>query len=489
MRNVFNFENRTVVIYGAAAVGIIVYDICKELNVPVAGFIDKRGDEIMEIDGLRVYSPDSREIDALNKDCILLIAVKNVFEHDGIVRKMIEKGFHNIIYRPYMAIKGNGNEDEKTLNEVYDKFMNKKLFRGDIPKSFSVHQYEYKDYATIKRREDKRIVYVPIECLYTDKKETKAKWGWCDIPILALIPHISFFKWLDCREGFSYDMYLKFCIDSTKIKGQIKVTERWKQNVIRNRANVYANMNEALERDFDFFIRNAPNAEWNTDGYFNLISGKHRAAFWVAKGRRYIPLKISDGDFEKWINKCQVDKTVEKLKTLNFFDAKALIEHPFFYELQCENKNLYFQLLCDFIYYIASRQYEKMGCVEFNRLLPVFISLDDDGYISRALQRYRIPVEACNKTRVNIILEDLIVVRRDACDINQYSYALIEFAYGQELDFADILAKKFYSMFCLVPGDRIEEFENAIVKKYITVKKREALKDGKQFFVYMLEIK
>ena len=487
MDSFFKFENKSMIIYGAAAIGLIVYDICKDLNIPVSGFVDKRGDEISEIQGVSVYSVDSSEIDTIDKDSIIFVAVKNVFEHDNIARKLIEKGFNNIVYRPYAVIKGEGSEDEKILYDVYDKFMSKELFEGDIPKSFTVHQYEYKDYATVKKVEDERIVYVPIESLFTDLKKEVSRWSWINIPIMALIPHIAFFRWMDQQEGFSYDMYLKFCIDSTKVKGQINVTERWKQNVIKNRADVYTNMNESLERDFDFFIRNAPRAKWNPDGYFNLVSGKHRASFWIAKGRRYIPLKISDSDYEEWINKSEVNKIVQHLNEMNVFCLNAPVEHPFFYDMQCENKNFYFQLLRDFIYATACEQYENMEYINLKELSTVFISLNDDGYMSRALQRYGIPIVVHNKSNVSVILENLIVTSSEVDKSAEYSYALVEFHYGDEADFTDIMSKNIRYMICLVQAGDIDEFERTITAKYAIIQNRKVLKNGEQFVVYTLK--
>lgn len=489
MEKVFNLDKQSIIIYGAAAIGLIVYDICKELNLPVAGFIDKRGDEIHEIQGVKVYNIDSAEIDAIDRQCIIFIAVKNVFEHDNIARKLIEKGFVNIIYRPSTVIKGAGNKDEKRLNEVYDKFMQKEFICDDIPKSFSVHEYEYRDYATIKKlgNGQERVAYIPVEYLFTDKKKA-GKWSWVDIPVMSLIPHVAFFKWMDNQPGFSYDMYLDFCIDSTKIKGQIKVTDRWKENVIKNRADVYANMNQSLERDFDFFIRNAPNAKWNTNGYFNLVSGKHRAAFWLAKGRHYIPLRISNTDFQMWINEFKVDKIIHCLRERGIVSVNAPIEHPYFYDIQCQNRDFYFHLLCDFVFEVALDQYKEKRYIKLEELSPVFVSLNDDGYISRTLQRYAIPVEVHNKSKVSVILEDLIVENFEVSTSQKYSWALIEFNYGDDkLDFIHILTRNISHIICLVSPEYIDEFEQDINIQFAIVKRREALKDGSRVFVYMIE--
>ena len=257
--------------------------------------------------------------------------------------------------------------------------------------------------------------------------------------------------------------------------------------MIKNRADVFANMNESLERDFDFFVRNAPNAKWNENGYFNLVSGKHRAAFWVAKGRHYIPLRVSDSDFEKWVKESQIQKVISDLEELNVFSIKAPVAHPFFYELQCENRNLYYHLLCDFMYEATFRQYDKYAYVKMEELKPVYISLDDDGYMSRALQNFNISVEVHNKSEISRVLDRLIVIGKEVENSPAYSYALVEIYQGNSSAITDILTKKIECIACLVEAESMVNFRETIIKKYDIARSRKTLKDGRIFYVCWLE--
>ena len=481
--------NEKILIYGAAAIGLSVYDICKELSIPVLGFLDKRGDEIQELNGLNVWSIDDAGVDAIDRNTVIFIAVKNVFEHDNIAKILIDKGFSNIIYRPYAVIKGLGNQNEKKINEVYDRFMNSELVEDDIPKTFRACQYEYKDYATIRKTEQGRVVYVPIESLFTDKEKSTSRWNWSNIPIMGLVSHIAFFRWMDQQEGFLPEKYLEWCINSAKIKGQIKITEQWKENVIKNRADVYVNMNESLERDFDFFIRNAPIAEWNDEGHFNLVSGKHRATFWLAKGRRYIPLKVSEDDFKKWINRAKTDSIIKEMNALNIGNIHAPVEHPYFYDIPCENRNFYYKLLCEFIFIIATKQYEKSGYINFSKMEAVFISLNDDGYTERTLLRYGMKVDAYNKSAIATMLDALVVKQDERCRDVSCQYALVEYGYGTDICFKDILKHTIQYMICLVAVRDSEEFEIAIGNDYSVVKLKESYKDNENTRIYWLERK
>ncbi len=480
-------QDEPIVIYGAAAIGLIFYDICKELHIPVLGFMDKRGDEICELQGLSVWDVEGSEVINLDKNTIIFVAVKNVFEHDNIVRKLLSKGFSNIIYRPYAVIKGAGSRDEELLYETYTMLMNKELVKANIPKTFAVHSYEYKDYSTIKKLEGERVIYVPAEILFTDKKKNKqVRWNWLDLPIMSLIPHIDFFRWMNRQEEYCPEKYLQFCINAAKVKGQIKITERWKENVIKNRADVYANMNEALERDPDFFIRNAPIARWNAKGYFNLVSGKHRAAFLVSKGRQYIPLRITEADYDKWIDLSQMGLIVEKLKKENVYEVHAPIEHPFFYNITCENKTFYYKLLCDFIYAIATYQYEDKGYVKLDETSSVFISLNDDGYFSRSLQRYGIKVETHNESFIGKLLNGLVKTNKKSVN-NNCRFAFVEFNYGMEINFDSIMSRKMEHIICLVADKDINKFEKSLDRNYLIKRKESCFKDGEKISIYWME--
>lgn len=483
----FDMDN-TILIYGAGSMGIIVYDICKELKIKVLGFLDKRSDEISELHRLKVWNVNDNEVDAIDKNCIVFIAVKNVFEHDNIARALIDKGFNNIIYRPYDVLKGGGNVEGKQIFEAYDRFMNKELVKNDIPKTFEVYQYEYKDYSTIRKLENERIVYVPIEIVFTDIDHIESERNWAeDIPVMTLVPHIGLFRWIDQQPGFSFDNYITLCINYVNKKGKIEATERWKENVIKNRVDVYYNMNESLERDFDFFIRNAPAAKWNCKGHFNLMSGKHRAAFLIAKGRRYIPLKISEQDFTKWIDQLKVDKMIEQLDSLNVYDVKAPVEHPYFYNMSCENKNLYYKLLCEFIFKIAKEQFERLGYIRLNEMLKVIVSLNDDGYTARTLSRFGIDVEVYNKSTISNIFDEL-VERSDKNNKNYSCYCVFaEYNYGTQIDLGEILDRSIKYAVCLVKVRDCVEFENTMNDKYSVTNCRYICKDAEIAKVYWLE--
>ena len=90
--------SRSIVIYGAANSGKIVYDILKKNQIDIIAFIDKRADELGELYGKRIVGSID-DIDGLDKtDCVVIIAVKNVFEHSKIADHLVKSGINSILY-------------------------------------------------------------------------------------------------------------------------------------------------------------------------------------------------------------------------------------------------------------------------------------------------------------------------------------------------------------------------------------------------------
>ena len=400
---------------------------------------------------------------------------------------MINKGFNKLIFRPFASLNGKGNEAESLLYNAYETFMKKKKIEMDIPKTFVIREYEYRDYSTISKTDNDRVVYLPIEWLFTDKKNISSNANWLDTPLLALVPHIAFFRFMDQQEGYSYNRYLDFCIYAAKYRGQIKITERWKENVIKNRADVYTNMNESLEREADFFIKNAPLVRWNPEGHFNLVSGKHRAAFWVAKGRRYFPVKMSEKDYQSWINGSVLKEVTESMKQAHVYKLEAPMEHPYFYNLQCDNSKFYFSLLCDFVYWVSDFFYECTGRSNNGIEQRVIVSLNDDGYISRCLKRYNYYVDTYNRSNVGKILEELIICKNDDMIPWKYQYGIVEYGYGEELEFSRILAENLDYILCIVPVNFNNSFKRDIPENYNSIKERSSFRGGERVIVYWLE--
>lgn len=421
---VFNKES-PILLYGAASIGVLFSRYLNAEGFNVVGYIDKRANEIGEFLGKPTYEMDDCRLNQIKGKCIIIVSVKNVFEHSAIAQQLVESGFYNIIYRSINVLNGEGTETEREIYRLFDKIEKKQLKQEEICSCTKfVNRYKIKDRAKIFESENEIIAYVPIELIYTDNP-SGSKAIYADISIYALLPHIELFEFFLGNEKGNVNKYLQFCVDAANNLGEIKITDAWKKNVIKNRRMIYDEMSRSLELNYEFFIKNAPKCRWNKKGYFNLCSGKHRAAFFVSRGYRYMPLCIQKEDYCKWIN----DEIVEFIKR-NSLEAKIkslfYIPHPFFYYLPVEgayNSHLLYKIIVRGIVQYLEIKRQRLVFSE----LTVFngLNLDETGQVSRFLAKMGCKVinNTCDMHECSKILDRLEYVSSIDYKVESDSFA------------------------------------------------------------------
>lgn len=392
-------QNTEIYCYGAAAIGKIVLKNNKQMNI--MGFIDARADEIVTMCGKSVYSWNN--IQEIDNEAVIIVTVKNVFEHEEIAYQLFEKGYKKIIYKPMAVLEGKGTKKECEISNVWDRIIqgNEEYPLDSIPFYENNFNYEFLDYAKISDKKDEVIAYVPVELIYTNN--TTEFWG--DINIQALYPHIKFFRFLENKCDGEVEDYLEFCENSAKRLGDIVISDSWKKNVIRNRTMIYEQMCKSRDIDPDFFVRSAPTAEWNVKGYFNLTSGKHRASYLVASGYRYLALKVSQEDYNYWL----MDETVQKLKNnileMNIRKLSYKVLHPYFYKFPNSEEMYYEVFEGDIITKLCKMSYEEQ------RAITVVTNLKADNSFLELLRKSKF---------LNVLQQDCISDKIvDVCIINE----------------------------------------------------------------------
>lgn len=364
-RYVINKSDK-VVIYGAATTGAIIHSVFMKEGFEVIAFVDKRADEIDSYYGLPVLNLEqTEELLKENEEIIVIIGIKNVFEHEAIARRMWGLGCDRIIFRPYDEVKGEGKEKDKILNEVYSAIM-----AGKIPEeAYAIEAFEehvLQDKALIESDSDSVVANIPVYYIFTDLyKDIDILWG--DIPCLGLIPHIGLFNLFQGIENEDYHEYIKFCREAALRSGGIKITKAWEESVYRNRLDVFNHMQYEWEHDRGFFVKNAVWVDYNEKGYFNIKSGKHRVVFMLVKGKRYIPLRIKKSDYEKWSNISKAEKIKCLLHRSDRESLPVVLGNPFFYDYPCSTSPFYEQVLIKLLSTIYQARYYEQGRFDFNK--------------------------------------------------------------------------------------------------------------------------
>ena len=377
-------KNTEIILYGAASIGILVYRIFIDNGFNVIGFVDKRANEIHELYGLPVWTIDEIPETIRKKDIVFFVSIKNVFEHEEIVKKIVNKGCYNIIYKAFSVLNGGGTEEEQHICNIYDDILGGNIQEKYIfAPTMKVSKLK-KDFALIENNGASVIAYVPIDYIFTNHYAHGGMKKWSDVNILALFTHIKFFEYLSGNMMGEVDSYLnEYCVYTAKLHNDVEITDAWKQNVLRNRAMIYEQMNLALDIDYRFFERNAAEAIWNRKGYFNLLSGKHRTTFLVSKGKNYIPLRISIEDYQKFLKSEILEYNQEFIVDNNL--EREMIFHPFYYKQSIMGYSKHYNIVRGIVQSLSEEIYWEYDKIDFSKIS--FIDATEENFVGRYLAK------------------------------------------------------------------------------------------------------
>lgn len=439
-----------VVLYGAATIGTIFYRKYNEWNLNITAFIDKRAEEIKSFIGLPVYSIDNDVLD--KKNVVVIIAVKNVFEHSRIASKLQKSGYKKIIYRPYNALNNNGSEQEILLNDIYshiteDYIFDEKLY-AEIPFVEASNSLKLIENGVITKNKGKVTFYLPITMIFKDKKDPELE---IQHSILCLKPHYNFARYI-IGNGGEINSLLKYCIEEAEKMQTVKVTEAWKENVIANQSEIYLDMLHKYNVEPEFFINKAPNVIWNNERkYFNLNSGKHRASFMCAMGKNYIPVCASEEDYKKYLEAIDVESMQKKISA-QFEDGLSYpVENPYFYNYSRYDEQFWFLLVRAITEKLSEWYYDNGKILKG---LKVYYSLTNCDFLETFL------------VRVGASLQKKV----DTDSNEKYDVAFVE-------DFDD--AENIHAEHTLILSEKSFDKKNCLL---------EALQNGKCRYLYELEV-
>lgn len=371
----------SVLLYGAATAGSIMLKKLQDAGFHVAGFLDKRADEIRDFYGLKVC--EASQSDVFSKESVVIIAVKNVFEHSRIVQILKKYGYYKIIYRPFQSLNAQEESEAAALGRIYDFLLSSpEKVSEELAVPIINETNEKLAVQGIINKDTNITMYVPVSLLFTDKKE-----GIYDVPVLCLKPHMNYVRYLLGMEGGEKESYLNYCMNAARCIGEIRITKKWKENVLSNRAEVFTNMHYMMNTSPDFFTKNAPDAVWDDEGKkFHLKSGKHRTAFLLAAGCNYVPVKITQSDYKKYSLGVQVQE-IHKILLDNHVKGLSIpIENPFFYDYARLSEAFWFGILRAVMNEFNAAFYDRYVTRGLGGL-KLKITFDKDGFLKRYFQR------------------------------------------------------------------------------------------------------
>jgi len=305
----------------------------------------------------------------------VVICLADGLAHKGVAEALAAAGFSFIVLLPLGLARPPAEKD--ALTRLYNRVLN--LRRGD---SFKVPRYEalakpavVPEAAVLRRENGCLTVLVEAEILFTENKSTwkgdKSKlFGaprYSDVNIAAHGGLAALFAYLSGAapdgqgylDGYRSDL-ANFKVDMAK------------------RGELYDLFCRELDRGLDFFIEAAPEAEWSEQGYFNLIGGHHRTGFLVFRRHRLLPVRLSEADFERWLNRPALAAALNLLSEGR--ELYAPLPHPAFRAWPVRREGR-----MDSVYSALYAHIGPEGLADET----VFDFCDDQGYYAGLLARLR----------------------------------------------------------------------------------------------------
>lgn len=347
-----------IILYGAAHRGTMVSRYLRG-RCNVTGFIDKRAAEITRHEGL----PVSGVADA-DKAALVIVCVNNIFEHESIALSLATEGFERVVFCPVNGsnMAWRSADDRAQMARLHNAIIDEQLaLPVEIPALSGLFHPEYKDDALIRSESGDVLAWIPAWLVCARRNGNGL---FKDSPVFTLFPYLELFKWFDGEADASPDHYMDLYCRNAADQFGIAQTEAWVENVLRSRRQVYERMRQTESVDPLFFLNHAVSADWNSDeSHFNMDSGKHRAAFLIHRKRSLVPLKLSNADYEAYLNRPALQALIDCMQRLNITELPYPVMHSYFLRVPYRAESAFYEALLKVCRVLVLKNFSETGRV------------------------------------------------------------------------------------------------------------------------------
>lgn len=274
-------------------------------NLCVTGYsikaiIDKKyTTQQIESSGLELISLEL--IDEIPDNAIVIIALSNGLMHEKVKSDLCKKGFHNILYLPMLQNRPLMEQDI-IRRAYYDVTKNMLSPSVVIPQTFDKNNNA--EIIQIFKNEKETAFLCDVDLLRTATKKIvngnvlpgrenllERVIKYLEVPLKDNKPYVDLFDYLAENDNYPSEyLYIQ------------RETDEQRNILLEDRKKLYNVYEQNYEYNFSFFLYSPASAEWNKKGYFNVIDGLHRCIYLMHKGKKKVPVVVSNEDFSKFIN-------------------------------------------------------------------------------------------------------------------------------------------------------------------------------------------
>ncbi len=381
----YKFTEKKILIYGAGSIGQLITDVLEKEQLKVAGYIDKRADNVKMCRGKCVWGVDEVQEAIRDKDdYVIIITIRNVFEHVALAEHFWDMGFNNIIYKPKVCLEGYSEPVQDSINFAYEDLLGKFVVPKEPIACFEKESLIIRDHALQKELQDELLVRIPAELLFSNYQADLSVWSYQNFysDYVAVDLYSAFGNADKSKVGDAVEKYVqRFALPGARLRG-VNTEGEWEKILIDSRQRVYYEMEYKLWMDYGFFLQNTTKVELKGKSAFVLIaSGKNRVSFLIAKGFRYIPVRMKKQEYEHFLNK-EVAEKVGNYLHAHGCELLASIPHPFFYRENVVAPDYAAECIKPIARFLAEQVYleKKKYCFDEYKLS---IAINDEGCMGR----------------------------------------------------------------------------------------------------------
>ena len=290
-------KNDVILLYGDNFISRPLYKKLRNDGFCVKAIIDRKYvSGKTEADGLKLLCIESLSENEFSKNSVVIVCMSNGLTQESVINGLAGRGYEKIIYLPMLNNRPILEQD--ILRRAYSGVMSgdyENVFR--VPKTSVLSESQN---VIIYRNEIETAFLCPVSVIHAGTEELfneqklpldyKIARKYFDVPINQDDAFKGLFYFLMGNPDYPSE-YLEM----------MRQSESERKELLEDRKKLFRIYEQNYEYNFNFFLYSPIRAEWNEEGYLNILDGHHRCIYLLCKGKKTVPLSVKNGDYEKLI--------------------------------------------------------------------------------------------------------------------------------------------------------------------------------------------
>ncbi len=313
-------KSDTILLYGAAYAGRELLYSIQSLGYKISAFLDKRAQNIKEVEGIKVYEP--KQYKENRKEALVIITTGNPI---SVANYLYSLHFEKIVYCVDFP-HGKLSEPTAQIGKAYESLMRGQDFSSPIPLYVpEIMDKRFTDGAFIFQEHQRVTAFVPTDLLFD---EDKGEWEHIYVKYGELLNYLKAFDGNISNIIDTMNLFTTNTEIEKLLGGSYMMSREERCSYTQDQLN---RLHRKLYNGMEWFIQNPVSLTFIKGKFLIQKKDLFQIFFLLSKGFVRIPALLSKGDYDNWINEGSLHEAVTYAKTHDLPTSYTLLEHPNFY--------------------------------------------------------------------------------------------------------------------------------------------------------------